>query len=193
MNGTEYSTRLKSILALNRNRSIKRLVSEIPIQALIDEEFCIQVSSAMNGGSQKWQKLRANPDAGQMLPDRHGIYMFCWEPPLAFQTEAGENRFDWCLYVGKAFDTTIRKRFEGEYKKYIMGDPRLLYETKENMTREQRLSKYLCLQPLSIWFLVVDDKLSIPDLEDKLIDLLNPPLNKQKSIRGRYLEAETAF
>jgi hypothetical protein len=110
-----------------------------------------------------------------------------------FKQSPGQTAFDWCLYVGRAFDTTIRKRFEGEYKNYIMGDPRLLYETKENMTREQRLSKYLCLQPLSIWFLVVDDKLSIPHLEDKLIDLLNSPLNKQKSIRGRYLEAETAF
>ena len=39
MNGTDYSTRLKSILALNGNRSIKRLVREIPIQALIDEDF----------------------------------------------------------------------------------------------------------------------------------------------------------
>lgn len=193
MNGNEYSNRLKSILALNRNRSIKRLVREIPIQALIDEDFCVQVSAAMNSGSQKWQKLRAHPDVGQMLPDRHGLYMFCWEPPLVFRTDSGESRFDWCLYVGKASDTTIRKRFEGEYRNYIMGDPRLLYETKENMTREQRLSKYLCLQPLSIWFLIVDDRTSIPDLEDKLIDLLNPPLNKQKSIRGRYLEAETAF
>jgi hypothetical protein len=193
MNGTEYSNRLRSILALNRNRSIKRLVSEIPIQALIDEDFCIQVSAAMNSISQKWQKLRAHPDVGTMLPDRHGIYMFCWEPPLVFQTDSGPNRFDWCLYVGKASETTIRTRFEGEYKKYIMGDPRLLYETTENMSRERRLAKYLCLQPLSIWFLVVDDKPSIPDLEDKLIDLLNPPLNKQKSIRGRYLEAETAF
>lgn len=193
MNGTEYSKRLKSILALNRYRSIRSLVNEIPIQALIDEDFCIQVSTAMNSGSQKWQKLRANPDVGQMLPDRHGIYMFCWEPSLLFQTESGASRFDWCLYVGKADDTSIRKRFEGEYKNYIMGDPRLLYETKENMKRDQRLSKYLCLQPLSIWFLVVDDKSLIADLEDKLIDLLNPPLNKQKSIRGRYLEAESAF
>lgn len=193
MTGNEYSNRLKGILALNRNRPIKRLVREIPIQALIDEDFCVQVSVAMNSGTAKWQKLRANPDVGPMLPYRHGIYMFCWEPLLIFETETGQSRFDWCLYVGKAFDTTIRSRFEGEYKKYVMGDPRRLYETKENMTREERLSKYLCLQPLSIWFLIVDDKASIPDLEDKLIDLLNPPLNKQKSIRGRYLEAETAF
>ena len=193
MNGTEYSKRLKSILALNRNRSIRSLVNEIPIQALIDEDFCTQVSTAMNSGSQKWQKLRAYPDVGQMLPDRHGIYMFCWEPSLLFQTESGASRFDWCLYVGKADDTSIRKRFEGEYKNYIMCDPRLLYETKESMKRDQRLSKYLCLQPLSIWFLVVDDKSLIADLEDKLIDLLNPPLNKQKSLRGRYLQAESAF
>lgn len=193
MAGNEYSKRLKSILALNRNRSIKRLVREIPIQALIDEDFCVQVSAAMNSGPAKWQKLRAYPDVGAILPDRHGIYMFCWEPPLIFETETRQSRFDWCLYVGKADETTIRGRFEGEYKKYVMGDPRLLYETKENMTREERLSKYLCLQPLSIWFLIVDDKPSIPDLEDKLIDLLNPPLNKQKSIRGRFLEAEAAF
>ncbi len=193
MNGNEYSKRLKGVLALNRNRPIKNLTREIPIQALIDEEFCVQVSKAMNSGAAKWQKLLVNPNVGQMLPDRHGIYMFCWEPPLIFETEKAQNRFDWCLYVGKAFDTTIRSRFEGEYKKYVMGDPGLLYETKDNMNRNERLSKYLCLQPLSIWFLIVDDKPSIPDLEDKLIDLLNPPLCKQKSIRGRYLEAEAAF
>lgn len=190
---SEYSSRIKSVLARNRNRQIKHLVREIPIQALIDEDFCVQVSAVMNSGPRKWEKLQANPDVGPMLPDRHGVYMFCWEPPLIFQTENGSSRFDWCLYVGKADETTIRSRYEGEYKKYVLGDPQLLYETKENMSRQERLAKYFCLRPLSIWFLVVDDKSIIPDLEDKLIDLLNPPLNKQKSIRGRYLESETAF
>jgi hypothetical protein len=193
MVSNEYSDRIREVLALNRNRTIKNLTRQIPIQALIDEDFCNQVSKVMNSGSAKWQVLNVNPEMAPMLPDRHGIYMFCWQPPLIFETEKEKNRFDWCLYVGKADKTTIRGRFAGEYKKYVMGDPRLLYEAQENMTREQRLSKYLCLQPLSIWFLTVDDNEIIPDLEDKLIDLLNPPLNKQKSVRGRYLEAESAF
>lgn len=193
MNGTTYSDRLRSILAQNRNRPINNLETEIPVQALIDEDFCVQVSAVMNSGSNKWQKLLAHPDVGTMLPDRHGIYMFCWEPPLEFQTETSVNRFDRCLYVGKADKTTIRGRFEAEYKGLIKRDPSLLFKTNETMSRKQRLEKYLCLHPLSIWFLVVDGKSSISDLEDKLIDLLNPPLNKQKSLRGRYLQAETAF
>jgi len=193
MHGNEYSNRLKGLVALNRNRPIKNLIREIPINALIDEDFCTQVSAAMTSGPDKWQKRRAHPEVGPMLPDRHGVYMFCWEPPLTFQTETELNRFDWCLYVGKAENTTIRGRFETEYRKYVMGDPQLLWETKENMTRQERLSKYLCLQPLTIWFLVVDNTTLIPDLEDKLLEFLNPPLNKQKSMRGRYLKAEAAF
>ena len=193
MIGNEYSNRLKGLVALNRNRPIKNLIREIPINALIDEDFCTQVSAAMTIGSNKWQKYRANPEVGSMLPDRHGVYMFCWEPPLTFQTETELSRFDWCLYVGKAENTTIRGRFETEYKNYVMGDPQLLWETKENMTRKERLSKYLCLQPLSIWCLAVDNISLIPDFEDKLLEFLNPPLNKQKSMRGRYLKSEAAF
>lgn len=119
--------------------------------------------------------------------------MFCWEPPLEFRFEQGSRRFDWCLYVGKADETTFQTRFQNEYRNYVGGDPNLLYRSMENMSRSDRLAKYLCLQPLSLWCLPVDERKLIPDLEDKLIDLLNPPLNKQKSLRGRLCKAEKAF
>lgn len=138
-------------------------------------------------------KFSAHPEVGPLLPDRHGIYMFCWEPALQFEFEDSSKRFDWCLYVGKADNTTFRSRFQSEYKNYVGGDPKLLFKRIENPDRKKRLAKYLCLQPLSIWCLPIDDKELIPDLEDKLIDLLNPPLNKQKSIRGTLCAAEKAF
>jgi len=172
---------------------------EMPIQVLIDEDHCEEVSKAMkamNGGNAKWQGLNAHPDVGPLLPDRRGIYMFCWEPPLVFEfeTKNEQRRFDWCLYIGKA-SISIRKRFESEYKKYyIKRNPRLLYKTKEEMGRPEKLQKYLCLHLLKIWYLTVNDESLIEDMEDKLICLLNPPLNTQKKkIRGHFRKAEAAF
>lgn len=193
LSSDEYAERLKQTLAANRNRPINHLIREIPIQSLIDSDYCLQASNEIHDTFRRWEKFKVNPDVALILPDRNGVYMFCWEPPLYFHFEEVCKSFDWCLYVGKAENTTIRGRFESEYRNYVSGDPKQLFKKMENPDRKERLAKYFCLQPLSIWCLPVDDKQLIPDLEDKLIDLLNPPLNKQKSLRGKLCKSEQAF
>ncbi|NQE65004.1 hypothetical protein E1H18_785 [Caulobacter sp. RHG1] len=56
------------------------------------------------------------------------------------------------------------------------------------MNRAAALKKYLSLWPLEYWFLPVEDRTAIPDLEKRLIRLFAPPLNKIGRLRVRTRE-----
>ena len=87
------------------------------------------------------------------------------------------------LYVGQAggkTEGTIRARYEGEYAKYVDGDPEELWVKPLNkLNRKQLLSRFLTLDPLEFWYCTTTDKRMINKLERDLIHIFNPPLNTQ--------------
>ena len=156
------------------------------IEHLIDHEYCLNLNELLLQEGYKWEKRKATSELGISLPDEAGLYMFVWKPTFSLTFDSGtvEEYLSWVLYIGQAGGKeeetgTIKKRYTGEYYKYIGKDISQLWEKDEITKREQLLARYLTLRPLEYWFLTVDNKSEIHLLERKLIKLLRPPLNRQ--------------
>ena len=129
----------------------------------------------------------------EMIPDEPGLYMFVWRPYFRFDVAAGRNiDLEQVLYLGQAGagkykQATLRSRYKSGYSKYFPGDPARLWEEHEVIQRHGRLQRYLALRPLEFWFTVIQDRDQIALLEDRLLQLLNPPINQDrrpKLVRG---------
>ena len=175
---------LQSLLAFHRHEDSPALDIALPVSYLLDREYLQAVMDRLKTCDRRWERSRATVDLGPQLPDSHGLYMFVWSPPWRMQLDdqaLEETRVDWFLYVGKAEDTTFKSRY-CEYRKYLDGNPDLIWTGPEK-NRAQRMSRWLQLDPLYYWFMVVDNIAEIDRLETKLINILNPPLNSEKSPR----------
>lgn len=192
MTAEHHQKKLDQVLAFNRNEVAEPLSVSVPVHALIDKSYCLAVKEALATAGQEWQTFTATPNVADLLPNSPGLYMFLWEPFFGIKLESGDYHFKWCLYVGKAEHTTIRNRYKNEYQAYVQGDPAILYK-EGGKSRKEMLQKYLCLQPLRIWCLEINEVQLIDPYERKLIDILNPPLNTHGKLRGRLATPEKAF
>lgn len=192
MTAEHHQKTLDRVLAFNRNEVAAPLTVSVPIHALIDKSYCLAVKDGLSEAGGEWQAFTATPNVADLLPNKPGLYMFLWEPYFGVKLEQGDYHFKWCLYVGKAEHTSIQNRFRNEYQAYVQGDPSNLYQSSGN-NRKDLLRKYLCLQPLRLWCLEVENISVIDTFERKLIDILNPPLNTQGKLRGRIASPEKAF
>lgn len=139
-----------------------------------------------------WEHALAVESLGDALPDEAGLYMFVWRPSISLAM-ADDTRigFHQVLYIGQAGGSgqrgnTLRNRYR-DYKKHLRGNPEHLWTEKPPTTRAGRLTHYLALRPLEFWFATVEDRAKIKNLEARLINLYNPPLNNQNrpKLRGR--------
>jgi hypothetical protein len=137
-----------------------------------------------------WETHVAAESLTDALPEQPGLYMFVWRPSIRLaMADDSESSFHQVLYIGQAGGSgqggnTIRNRFKG-YRKHLCGDPEALWTQEPPTTRAARLTHYLALRPLEFWFATVADRSKIRNLESRLINLYNPPLNSQNRPRLR--------
>lgn len=160
------------------------------VERLIDNAYCMNLSKLLASEGTHWERQKAVPTLGPMLPNAPGLYMFVWQPYLWFQTGPEQSvNFPWVLYVGKAGgpegNGVIRNRYQNEYCKFVGGDASQLWKTQEPTKREERLARYLTLRPLEFWWLTIDNIYEIERLERKLISSLRPPLNDHYGVKLR--------
>lgn len=139
-----------------------------------------------------WEQALAVESLGSALPDEAGLYMFVWRPSIRLaMADDSWSSFHQVLYIGQAGGSgqrgnTLRNRYK-DYKKHLRGNPENLWTEEPPTTRSGRLTHYLALRPLEFWFATVEDRAKIKNLEARLINLYNPPLNNQNrpKLRGR--------
>ncbi|MER6000864.1 hypothetical protein ABT120_20010 [Nonomuraea angiospora] len=137
-----------------------------------------------------WEVHVAVASLRDILPDQPGLYMFVWRPSIRLaMADNSQASFHQVLYIGQAGGSgqrgnTIRNRFR-DYCKHLRGDPEALWTQEAPTTRTARLTHYLALRPLEFWFATVEDRSKIKNLESRLINLYNPPLNNQNRPRLR--------
>ncbi|MCG3773405.1 MAG: hypothetical protein JW395_0212 [Nitrospira sp.] len=182
-----------------RDEKIPPLEFQPGLERLIDSDHCRQLSGNFSRHGKWEKKIAAESIAGQ-IPAERGLYMFVWTPEFAFTFEGYSRQPSWILYVGKAgveegTNDTLRHRFSSEYRRFVGGDPRILWEPSPPQDRRARLEKYLTLRPLEYWFLIVPNICEIMALEKKLLKMFRPPLNYQHTwgARLRPLATRPAF
>lgn len=189
---------LARAVSLHREEVSAGLDFRLPFVPLLDQQHCVSWQAELEQHGRHWEVRSATPDLGDMLPTAGGLYMFVWRPSFEFRMAAPRpaGSFGWILYVGLAgagtSKNTFQSRYKGEYRKYLAGDPEVLFVDGDSDKREQRLGRYLVLRPLEYWWLEVPDSDQIARLERKLIQLFSPPLNKQHRVL-RKVAARPAF
>ncbi|WCO66239.1 hypothetical protein PO878_17190 [Iamia majanohamensis] len=185
------------LVAANRDRPSPMLDSSWALQRLLDPEVSHLVR-ALEAHCGEWEVHQATQRLWQALPEQPGIYMFVWRPEFRFHL-AGQGRCDalhQILYVGRSgganSSRTLRDRYR-DYLKFLSGSPERIWEAEGVSTRSSRLKRYLPLRPLEFWFSVVEDPFQVAPLEDRLIKVLNPPLNDSLTPKGRPKSPEPAF
>lgn len=188
---------LRKVLARHREDPPPSLDFSLAIHHQLDQEFCTAVTEMLGENGASWEKLRATPTLWNQIPAECGLYMFVFESSLALEAEDTAFRPAWVLYVGRAGSAestrTLKDRYKEEYSKYVSGSAENLWASEYPRTRAQKLSKYLTMFPLQYWFATIQNRAAIPDLEDRLIKLLSPPLNTHQQPRVRRHAEEPAF
>lgn len=188
---------VRQTLARHREDPPRGMEMMLPIHHHMDQDFCTAVSKDLIKYCAIWEKRLATPDLWKQLPDESGVYMFVFASPLCLQTTSDMFSPAWVLYVGRAGDAnsrrTIKERYRGEYGKYIGKDPDILWTGGPCSSREDRLSLYLTIYPLSYWYATVKDRQLIPHIEDRLIKLLAPMINDRRLPRVRLQAPQPAF
>ena len=189
--------------AVELNKSMPSPLLEIPLKLahVGDVAHCAQVTARLAElCPHGWEVLEIKDGRATAagLPREPGVYMFVWHPTLELRLAAGgATRFKYVLYVGVAGKpgsaNTIRARYEGEYMKYIDGDPEQLWSDAPCELRADRLARYLTLRPLEIWYLCLSEVSDLLRLESRLMALFNPPINKQGRGRVRPTGKSRAF
>ena len=153
---------------------------------LLDKNHCSMLEKDLGTRACPWEVHLATERLWEMLPSKPGLYMFVWRPPFRFEVAEGRRPGDvhQVLYIGQAgagdgATTTLRERYKS-YSRYLRGSPERLWGQGEPITRPKRLERYLTLRPLEYWFAVVEDRGQIALLEDRLLQLLNPPVNRER-------------
>lgn len=171
----------------------------LPVDRHMNHDLCDGLKADLTLHCSPWEVMRATPTLWQQLPNSPGLYMFVFASALSIQREAPAHPFRpaWVLYVGRAgcdkSKGTLRSRYKSEYHKYVEADPEILWSRNPAQNRAERVARCLAVWPLQFWFTVVENAQVIPDLEERLIRLLNPPANHQQGRRIHYGPAEPAF
>ncbi|MGV9303844.1 hypothetical protein ACWDLG_10775 [Nonomuraea sp. NPDC003727] len=155
---------------------------DVPAHRVLQDDLRVEASP--------WEVHVAVPSLTDILPEQPGLYMFVWRPSIRLaMADCSQASFHQVLYIGQAGGSgqggnTIRNRFK-DYCKHLRGDPEVLWTQEPPTTRSARLTHYLALRPLEFWFATVEDRPKIKNLESRLINLYNPPLNSQNGPRLR--------
>lgn len=174
------------------------LTVEIGLHRHLNRDHCRALENDLEAFLAPWEVLSATDALGEQLPSVAGLYMFVWRPSFTFRLANGEpTRQFQVLYVGKAGGAgssgTIRTRYAG-YRKYISGDPEQIWAEGTIPTRrEGLLARYLPLRPLEYWYCEAKEPSRLSMLEDRLIKLLNPPLNSRQGPSLRARRPQPAF
>lgn len=195
MTGTQI---VRDALARHREQPSIGLDLTLPINWQIDSDLCMALGRDLEGVGGAWEVRRATPSLWQSIPSKCGIYMFVYRSHLKMSLADGNSHHaTWILYVGRAGSSesarTLKERYRGEYGKYVGGDPENLWSSESLSGRAEMLRRYLSLWPLEYWFLVVEDRGTISHLEDRLIKLFAPPLNRNGLLRLRKGTSQPAF
>lgn len=187
---------MRDALARHRDHPAITLPFSLPINWILDSDLGKTLASDLHASGGSWEIRRATPTLA--VPAECGLYMFVYRSHLKLDLAiGGAHEATWVLYVGRAGSTdssrTLKDRYRGEYCKYIGGDPENLWSDEPISNRARLLQRYLSIWPLEYWYLVVQDRKKIPDLEDRLIKLFAPPLNRNGQLRLRKGEPQPAF
>ncbi|MFJ9915541.1 hypothetical protein [Actinacidiphila glaucinigra] len=137
-----------------------------------------------------WDSVLATEDLHRSLPDEPGLYMFVWRPSIRLaMADQTESSFHQVLYIGQAGGSgqrgnTLKNRYK-DYRRHLRGNPEDLWTREPPTSRAGRLTHYLSLRPLEFWYATVEDRSLIKNLEARLINLYNPPINNQNRPRIR--------
>jgi len=171
---------------------------------LLDQFGCEQLQADLGSEGHPWEIMTATEHGWEAVPDEPGLYLFVWRPWFAFNVANARCDGDLrqVLYVGKAgaddagnpTNGGLKQRYRS-YVKHLRSEPDVLWSRSEPRTRTQMLDRYLCLRPMEYWFTVIPRHDQVPQLEDRLIKMLNPPCNKQRvpRITARLGPATPAF
>lgn len=149
---------------------------DVPAHTILQEDLRAKASL--------WESALAVEELHRALPDAPGLYMFIWRPSIRLaMADQSESSFHQVLYIGQAGGSgqrgnTLKNRYK-DYRKHLRGDPEDLWTREPPTTRAGRLTHYLSLRPLEFWYATVEDRTVIKNLEARLINLYNPPLNSQ--------------
>jgi hypothetical protein len=179
----------EEIVSRNRESAIATLGFEPNLAAALTLSDVKLLTSDLRAFSSGWERLKVVENLAARLPRERGIYMFVWLPPLQLTASGSDNMSElyWILYVGKAgvaggTHDTFQDRYISEYRRYVSSKPDDLWCPEQGNvqpSREDRMKRFLALQPLEYWFLPVERVEKIENLERRLIRLLNPPLNRK--------------
>lgn len=189
-----------------RDQASPALTVDWGLLRMLDQPACAMLQEDLKLFAQPWEIRRATKTLSQTLPESAGLYMFVWRPVFSFDLadcdESG-SLFQ-ILYVGRAGGVrsnngngdvkngTLRRRYQ-KYQRFIGENPSDIWEETPTSTRDERLMRYLALHPLEYWYTVVEEDREIPLLEDRLIKLLNPPLNSVGKPRLKTQKPKPAF
>jgi hypothetical protein len=158
------------------------MMLDIPAHKVLQDDLA--------GHASPWERAIAVESLADSLPDEPGLYMFVWRPAIRLNmADESQGSFHQVLYIGQAGGAgqrgnTLRNRFK-DYKKHLRGNPERLWTEEPPTARADRLTYYLSLRPLEFWFATVEDRSMIQNLENRLINLYNPPLNNRSRPRLR--------
>ncbi len=189
---------VRETLARHRDQPAIALPLTFPINWQMDPDLGEMLSKDLSATGSTWEVRRATPSLWQMIPAKTGLYMFVYRSHLKLDLDDQQrHQATWVLYVGRAgssdSERTIKDRYKSEYCKYVGGDPEQLWGDEAPSGRAAMLRRYLSMWPTEYWFLVVEDRSKIPELEDRLIKLFAPPLNRNGHLRLRKGLAQPAF
>lgn len=189
---------VRQTLARHREQPAIGLSLVFPINWQMDPDLGETLTKDLRATGAAWEIKRATRSLWQTIPDKCGLYMFVYRSHLNLDLDSDQtHQGTWILYVGRAgspdSERTLKDRYRSEYCKYVGGDPEQLWAAEPASGRVQTLRRYLSIWPTEYWFLVVDDRTKIPELEDRLIKLFAPPLNRNGHLRLRKGEAKPAF
>ncbi|TXJ76503.1 hypothetical protein E2C11_22430 [Streptomyces lavendulae] len=200
--GTANSNSLSRIVQRYREEDSPALQVELGLLRMLDTESCKQLTQDLEEFASPWEIHRATEDLASVLPDEPGLYMFVWRPAFQFQVGSTPTHgsFPQLLYIGQAgasntdYGNTIRQRYK-DYRRFLRGDPESLWTDNEPTSRDQRLARYLTLQPMEFWCATMQERNRIEGLEKRLIRLHNPPLNDRgrPKLRGRLGTPRSAW
>jgi hypothetical protein len=189
---------VREALARHREQPSIALPLTFPINWQMDPDLGEMLGKDLKATGSEWEVRRATPSLWRTIPAKTGLYMFVYRSHLKLALDGHQShQATWVLYVGRAgsseSERTLKDRYKDEYCKYVGGDPEQLWDEVAPTGRPAMLQRYLSIWPTEYWFLVVEERSKIPELEERLIKLFAPPLNRNGHLRLRKGTARPAF
>jgi hypothetical protein len=126
-----------TVLALHHTEPSPYMQLRLPVDPLINDDHCEQISAALQSVCSDWERRTATTTLWKQLPAAKGLYMFVWRPrlQLRFADDPGKAVSPpYILYIGQAggnpaSSNTIKSRYKGEYSKYVEKNPEILWDS----------------------------------------------------------------